>query len=169
MKVKLNYFFFLFVFVAPLIGALVALPYGLFIASTPYYFSWPFGSFWQEFFILTIIIIFLVSVFAFYIALPWLAVIKEDRVVFHRLFRKKLEINLAYVKEIEMISKKLPVRENPWGVGSIIFRKDERNYILVAGVSNSTLHLIGEMAKKKGIYVYETNRQLTQEEKHKID
>ncbi len=147
----------------------MALPYGLFIASTPYYFSWPFGSFWQEFFAITIVMIFLFSLLIAYMAIPWLAVISKDRLTFHRLFRRKLEVNLKEVKEVEIISKKLPVESNPWGVGNVIFRKANGDYILVAGISNSSLKLIKDLAENNGITVYGVNRQLTQEEKHKID
>ncbi len=34
--------------------------------------------------------------------------------------RRKLEVNLKEVKEVEIISKKLLVESNPWGVGNVI-------------------------------------------------
>ena len=166
-RIKLNYFFFIWTIVMPLTMATVAviiywpwlhLRYVLIIAPMWFHIT-AFYVFGFLFF----------DGIAAYMALPWLAVMREDRVTFHRLFRRKLEINLNEVKEVEIISKKLPVESNPWGVGNVIFRKSDREYILVAGTSNSSLKLIKDIAERRGINVYEVNRQLTQEEKHKID
>lgn len=166
-KIKFNYFFFIWAIVLPvgvitlaipLFWPLIDNPYGNIILS-PFWtivgmYIWGFAFSWA---------------IAAYMALPWLAGIREDGVTFHRLFRRKLEVNLQEVKEVEIISKKLPVESNPWGVGNVIFRKANGDYILVAGISNSSLKLIKDLAENNGIAVYEVNRQLTQEEKHKID
>ena len=161
MKIKFNYFFFVALFVAPLIGALIALPYGLFMASTPYYFSWPFRSFWQEFFTLVVIIIFLYSLLFGYIALPWLAVIRDDKIVFHRLFRKKLVIMYKDVKRLEILSKKLPIETNKNGLGNLVFTmKDENKHVVVA-----VPHYVSiELKKKLRSAVEEYYRKITDEE-----
>jgi len=168
MKIKFNYFFFIFLFLCPLIGALIALPYGLFIASTPYYFSWPFESFWQEFFVLVTIIIFLYSLLVAYMALPWLAVIREDRITFHRLFRRRLVIPLDKVKNTEVVSKNLPVKEYLWGIGSVSFKMRDGDEWLVSGISHSIILKIYEILEKKGIKWVELNRKLTEKEKESL-
>ena len=103
-KIKFNYFFFVWTVVLPLaIGTLGTIIY------------WPaiHSHYWEMLMspMMNIIIGGYVVVFAFswaiaaYLSFSCCAVIKEDIIVFHRLFRRKLEINLRDVKYAELHGK----------------------------------------------------------------
>ncbi len=169
MKVKVNYFFFILTIVAPLTGALLALPYGLFIASTPYYFSWPFGGFWQEFFVITIVMMLLFTLLIAYMAMPWLVVIKGDRFIFHRLFRRKLVVEIDKIRRIEFMTKRLPVEEHRWYIGNIMFYEKDGGRIFVGDVPHSAYMVMREILNNKGVEVIESQRKITKEENEEIN
>ena len=103
-----------------------------------------------------------------YMALPWLAVIREDRITFHRLFRRRLVIPLDKVKNTEVVSKNLPVKEYLWGIGSVSFKMRDGDEWLVSGISHSIILKIYEILEKKGIKWVELNRKLTEKEKESL-
>ena len=100
MKIKINYFFFILT---------IVLPIGLATITIPIFWWWidnPYGNiilspFW------TVIGLYVLG-FALaglavgYPGVPWLAVIREDRITFHRLFRRRLVIDLGRVKYAEL-------------------------------------------------------------------
>ncbi len=159
-KIKLNYFFFIFAILLPLVIAplgilifwpLVFNPYQLLgvFGSIVFAYVWSFAFMW-----------FIVS----YMAMPWLVVIKGDRIVFHRLFRRKLVVDLREVKDVEALTNKVPVKENPWSAANIIFRKKDGGKVYVVGVAHYIVVEMYKVMEKVGIDKWESTRKPTKDE-----
>ena len=159
-RIKLNYFFFIWTILIPLaVGTLGMIIY------------WPaiHSHYWEVIMTPTMNIIGgYIVVFAFawgiaaYIAIPWLAVIRGDRIVFHRLFRRKLMIGLNNIKSLEILSKKLPVERYKWSIGNLVFTMKNKNKHVVVGVPNYISIEIKSVLKSQEVLEY--HRKLTDEE-----
>ena len=165
-KIKFNYFFFLFAIIIPLIvGTIGMLIY------------WPaiHSHYWTVFMTPTEnIMIGYVIVFAFvwfivsYMAMPWLVVIKKDKIVFHRLFRRKLVVEIDKIRRIEFMTKRLPVEEHRWYIGNIMFYEKDGGRIFVGDVPHSAYMVMREILNSKGVEVIETQRKITKEENEEM-
>ncbi len=147
MKTKINYFFFIWTIVLPLgVGTLATLIW------------WPaiHSHYWEV--IMSPIVNIIggyILVFAFawgiaaYMAFPWLAVIREDEIVFHRLFRRRLVIDLGRVKYAELHGQ-LEGRRKGNHI-SFILRNGER--WIAMGLNYEMTKAVLEHLKKKNIEV----------------
>ncbi len=157
-KIKFNYFFFVISVLVPLaIGTLGTIIY------------WPaiHSHYWEVLMSPTMNIIGgYIVVFAFswailaYLAIPWMAVIRNDRIVFHRLFRRKLEINLKEVKYAELHGK-LEGRRRGNHI-SFIMKDGERK--IAMGLNYEMTKAIIEHLKNMGIDVRPYTGGMTNEE-----
>jgi len=101
-------------------------------------------------------------------ALPYLAVIRDDRVTFHRLFRRKACVFYKDVVKVEILANKLPVKEYPWGVCQIVFHMRDGGERIIMGISNKiAMNIIDAMRRKYTVEYEESTRKLTQEEINK--
>ena len=162
-KSLFNYFFFVWVLVLPITIATISIPLFWPLIDNPYG-NIILSPLWTMVGMYIFGFLFFGGIAA-YMALPWLVVIKNDRVVFHRLFRRKLGINLSEVKKVEVISKKLPVKDYRWGIGSVSFKMKDGDEWLVSGIGHSIIIAIYEELKQREIDWYELNRKLTDKEK----
>ena len=161
-KIKFSYFFFIIT---------VVLPIGITTISIPIFWWWidnPYGNiilspFWT-------IVGMYIWAFAFcwgivaYMALPWLAVIREDRITFHRLFRRRLVIAYKDVGRVEFLCNHMPIENYRYGLGHLLFYKKNQERIFVGGVPHS---VVIEMRKEMGKYrieMYISTRNLTKDE-----
>ena len=103
-----------------------------------------------------------------YSAMPWLIVIGKDKIVFHRLFRRKLVISFSSIKGAEVISKKLPVKDYRWGIGSISFKMKDGDEWLVSGIGHVIILEICRRLKEYEVNCFEANRKLTDDEKRNL-
>ena len=157
-EIKFNYFFFIWTIVLPLgvitlaiplFWPLIDNPYGNIILS-PFWtivgmYIWGFAFSWA---------------IAAYLAIPWMAVMREDRIIFHRLFRRRLEINLKKVKYAELHGK-LEGRRRGNHI-SFIMKDDERK--IAMGLNYEMTKAIIEHLKNMGIDVRPYTGGMTNEE-----
>ena len=134
MKIKLNPLFFAIIAGVPIIVGVVELPYALFMSSTPYYFSFPFGSFWQEYALLLLFLDILLIAGTSYVAVPYLVIIKEPKVILYRLRRKKVTINLKNLERVEFLYGKLPPSRYTLALNGRAYIRDGNDVIIIAGI-----------------------------------
>ncbi len=146
-RYKINYFFFIWTIVLPVAVSTVAIPifwpwinnlYGNIILS-PFWtvvgmYLWGFIFTWG---------------IAAYMALPWLAVIRDDRIVFHRLFRRKLVIDLSKVRYAELHGQLEGRRRG----NHISFIMDNGERWIAMGLNYEMTLAVLEHLKKKNIEV----------------
>ena len=158
MKIKFNWFFFLFTIGIPLF----AYPLGIILfwplIFNPYQLLGPFwglvvgGALGEAF------LLFIVS----YMAMPWLMVIKGDRIVFHRLFRRKLVVDLREVERAELHGNIEAGNRKGYHISFI--RKDNEDRIIAMGLSYGMTMVVLEYLKDKGIDVTPYTGGITKEE-----
>ncbi len=162
LKIKFNYFFFIMAFVLPLgVGTIATLIW------------WPaiHSHYWEVIMSPTTnIIIGYALMFAFmwfivsYMAMPWLVVIREDRITFHRLFRRKLEIRYEDIEKVEFLCNHMPIENYKYGLGHLLFYRKTQERIFVGGVPHGAVIEMRERLRRVGIEVDVSTRNLTKEE-----
>ena len=158
MKVKLNPFFFIMTVGVPIAVGFIVLPYALFIASTPYYFSFPFGNFWQEY--LAVLIIFdipLIGVMS-YMAVPYLVIIKNNKIIICRL-RKRLTIDIHKIERMEFLWGTSPPPEHAIGLGARAYIKGG-DVAIIVGISPAIAKEIKLLLDKHNIEWVDTKDRL---------
>ena len=165
-KIKFNHFFFIFAILLPLaMGTLGTIIY------------WPaiHSHYWEVLMSPTMNIIGgYIVVFVFdwiivaYMALPWLVVIKNDRIVFHRLFRRKLVIEYSSIKELEVMGNALSIEDNRWALGNLLFYMKNGTRIFVVAVPYYALIELKRMLKRYGVEPVVTHRKPTEKEREEI-
>ncbi len=161
MKTKINYFFFIWTIVLPLgVGTLATLIW------------WPaiHSHYWEVIMSPTtnivvgyVLMFALMWVVVVYMAIPWLIVIRDDKIIFHRLFRRKLVIPFRDIKKIEVLTNKVPVRNFPWSIANIIFYRENMK-LYVVGVPHYAIIGMYKVFEKQGIIFEESTRKPSKEE-----
>jgi len=157
MKIKINYFFFIIAVVLPLVITPISIVIFWPLVFNPYQLLGPFWGIIGAY----IVSFILACVAVAYPGIPWLAVIREDMITFHRFFRRKLVIMYKDVKLLEILSKKLPVETNKHSIGNLVFTMVGGNKYVVVAVPH---YVSIELKKKLGDVVNEYYRKLTDEE-----
>ena len=165
-KIKFNYFFSVLT---------IALPVGVITLAIPLFWPLidnPYGNiilspFW------TVVGMYIFG-FAFlwiivsYSAMPWLIVIGKDKIVFHRLFRKKRVIEYSSIKELEVMGNAFSIEDNRWALGNLLFYMKDGTRIFVVAVPYYALIELKRMLKRYGVEPVVTHRKPTEKEREEI-
>ena len=103
-----------------------------------------------------------------YSAMPWLIVIRDSKIVFHRLFRRKREIEYSSIKELEVMGNALSIEDNRWALGNLLFYMKDGTRIFVVAVPYYALIELKRMLKRYGVEPVVTHRKPTEKEREEI-
>ncbi len=166
MKTKFNYIFFIFFLAIPLFAGIVVpivlwpIAFNTYVSKLYVALGIPYSelSTFVESILLSMI---LMTVVLVYVGIPYIIKIKEDRIIFYRMLRKKIKIDIGDIAKMEILRKLPPTSR---GSSNLLFHLKNKSKIPIIAIPNSIADKIGDIAKRNGIEVYEEMRRLTDEE-----